>query len=475
MRFSFLGAMLLLCCVVHTTMHAAVQPASLFTNGAVLQRDMPIPVWGSAESGKRITVSINGQHVSTTAQSGHWMVRLAPMRAGGPHTLVISDGHSEPITLTNILIGDVWLCSGQSNMGFPLEAAANGKEHAANAADDQLRMFSVPPRAALRPETSVSGQWTSSTPDTARWFSAVGYYFGRELRQSLKVPIGLINSSYGGTTIQAWMSSQYVTGAAGHNKRMRDMFRGSVWGEDQVNANMANRLYNAMIAPLVPYAMRGVIWYQGESNAFEAAAYRTLMPDLIRNWRTDWGQGDFPFLMVQLAPFTAADKEPVESTWAELREAQLLTAMTTPRTGLAVITDVGDADDIHPPRKEPVGQRLALLARCMTYGHHIPCQGPIYAGYRVEGDRIVIRFTHTDGGLVAKDGPLTGWAIAGPDGRFVWAQARISGDTVVVSHPDIRVPTAVRYGWSNNPVVNLYNGAGLPASPFRTDGPIPSQ
>ncbi len=440
-----------------------------------MQREMPVPVWGSADDGERVTVSINGQRVSTTARSGQWMVRLAPMRAGGPYTLKIAGSKSSPVLLKNILIGDVWLCSGQSNMGFPLEAAANGKEHAAAAADDQLRLFTVPPHSAIRPETSVSGSWTPSTPDTARWFSAVGYYFGRELRRSLKVPIGLINSSYGGTTIQAWMSARYVTGAAGHNQRMRDQFRGTIWGEDQVKANLANRLYNAMIAPLIPYAIRGVIWYQGESNAFEATAYRTLMPTLIRNWREDWGQGDFPFLMVQLAPFTAALPEPGESTWAELREAQLLTAMTTPQTGLAVITDAGDANDIHPPRKEPVGQRLAMLARHIAYGDRIPYQGPVYAGYRVKGDTIIVQFTHTDGGLIAKDGPLTGWAIAGPDGRFRWAQARIVGNTVEVSHPDIRQPKAVRYGWANNPIVNLYNGAGFPASPFRTDGPIPSR
>ncbi len=447
---------------------ADLQPAAPFTDNAVLQQRVPVPVWGTGDDGETVTVSFQQQRVSTVVRDGQWHVQLKPLRAGGPFEMTIHSGQ-KVVRLKNILVGEVWLCSGQSNMQMALAQTLNGMETAAAAADPKLRLFTVPPRASMRRQTRIDGQWAECTPTTAAAFSAVAYYFGRDLRKALNVPVGLINSSFGGTVVQAWTSGQFLTGAAAHNRKIRELLRDNQYGDWLIQANLSSRLYNAMIYPLIPYALRGVIWYQGESNWYDAWAYRHNLESLIRNWRSDWGQGDFPFLQVQLAPYTAPLAEPAESNWAELRESQWVVSQRLPNVGMAVITDCGDADDIHPPYKEPVGQRLALQARAMAYGHKVVCQGPLYDSHSVVGDHVIIRFKHTHGGLVARGGPLTGWSIAGEDRRFVWADARIEDDTVVVSSPYVHQPVAVRFGWANYPVVNLYNGAGLPASPFRTD------
>jgi sialate O-acetylesterase len=476
---------------------AEVEPNSLFSDGAVLQQGVAVPIWGAGKDGEQITVKIQDQTVSTTVRDGRWLVRLKPMKAGGPFTMTITGDNT--ITLTNVLVGEVWLCSGQSNMAFHLAQAANAAEAIAAAADSQLRLFTVPYGATDTPKTEVPGSWKESSPETARGFSAVAWFFGRELRRALKVPVGLIHSSVGGTPAEAWTDRATLEGnpdlkvileqyaeqvkkydpaaaAAQHEraieKHKQAVEKAKAAGEKPPQAPRAPAdprqaavrpcgLYNAMIAPLQPYAIAGAIWYQGESNAGRAAEYQKLFPAMIQNWRQAWGQGEFPFLFVQIAPH--------QGMKPEIREAQLLSWQKVPRTAMAVITDVGDEKDIHPTKKEPVGARLALAARAIAYGEKIEYSGPVYASMKIEGDRAILSFTHIGSGLVAKDGELKGFTIAGADGTFSAAKATIEGDKVVVSSPSVAQPAAVRYGWANTPDVNLFNKEGLPATPFRTD------
>jgi sialate O-acetylesterase len=476
---------------------AEVEPNSLFSDGAVLQQGVAVPVWGAGKDGEQVTVKIQDQTVSTTVRDGRWLVRLKPMKAGGPFTMTITGDNT--ITLTNVLVGEVWLCSGQSNMAFHLAQAANAAEAIAAAADSQLRLFTVPYGATDTPKTEVPGSWKESSPETARSFSAVAWFFGRELRRALKVPVGLINSSVGGTPAEAWTSratleadpdfkeilERYTeqlknydpeAAAAQHQraleKHKRAVEKANATGEKPPQAPRAPTdprkspvrpcgLYNAMIAPLEPYAIAGAIWYQGEANAGRAAQYQKLFPAMIGDWRQAWGQGDFPFFFVQIAPHQAMKPE--------IREAQLVSWQKVPRTAMAVITDIGNEKDIHPTQKEPVGARLALAARAIAYGEKIEYSGPVFASMKIEGERAILSFTHIGGGLMAKDGELKGFTIAGADGTFAAAKAVVEGDKVVVSSPEVPKPVAVRYGWANTPDVNLFNKEGLPATPFRTD------
>lgn len=481
---------------------AAVKPNNLFSNGAVLQQGQPVPVWGTAGGNEKVTVEFQNQKVSTTAKDGQWRIQLKPLHAGGPYTMTIRG--EDTVTVENILVGEVWVCSGQSNMEWSLSASANAQEHITNAKDPQLRLFTVPRAASDKPVGEVNARWQEAGPDTVPKFSAVGYFFGRDLRKARKVPVGLIHSSVGGTPAEAWTNrttleanpdfksilNSYDQAVANYPKAMEKYKEAMEKHKEMVAQAKAegkqpprapglpygpesltrpSGLYNAMIRPLQPYAIRGAIWYQGESNAGRAYQYRTLFPAMIRNWRSDWGQGDFTFLFVQLAPFKKIEPEPQESDWAELREAQFLTTRAVPHTGMAVITDVGEENDIHPKKKEPVGARLALLARGIAYGERITYEGPIYDTMKVEGNRVVLKFKHTSGDLMAVGGELKGFAVAGEDRKFVNAQAKIEGHNVIVSSPQVARPVAVRYGWANYPVVNLANKEGLYASPFRTD------
>jgi len=447
--------------VIPITARADVQPNALFSSGAVLQQGMSVPVWGTASEGEKVTVSFEGQRVSTVARGGKWMVRLKPLRAGGPFQMIIS-GENE-IRLGDIYVGEVWVCSGQSNMQMPLEQTENADQVIAASKDPMLRLFTVPNIAADEPAAAVNAVWRECGPEAVAKFSAVGYFFGRDLRRALKVPIGLIDSSWGGTAAQAWTSPSALAASPEFRGMLPDP---SNPGEGPHRGGV---LFNGMIAPLLPYAIRGAIWYQGESNAGAAYQYRTLFPTMIRSWREAWGQGDFPFLFVQLAPWQPTPTNPAEGTWPELREAQLLTAKTCPNTAMVVITDCGDEKDIHPKRKEPVGVRLAIAARAIAYGEKIEYSGPIYKSMIVKGDRVILYFDHVGSGLVAKGGELKGFTIAGEDRVFHPARASIYGSSVIVSSPEVARPVAVRYGWQNYPIVNLYNREGLPASPFRTD------
>ena len=440
---------------------AAITTNALFTDNAVLQQKTKVPVWGTTDSADKVTVSIAGQEAVAIPKDGRWKVELAPLAAGGPYVMTISQG-KDKLEVKNLLVGEVWICGGQSNMQWPLKQSDGGSEAIATAANDKIRLFTVPRKGSDKPEANVEARWEAAGPQAVADFSGIGYFFGRELQKQLSVPVGLIASNYGGTAAEQWMSKESIEA----NAELKDMSK----------PQGASMLYNAMIAPLAPCAIQGVIWYQGESNAGRAYQYRTLLPAMIQNWRDAFNQGEFPFLIVQIAPYEAIVREPSDSIWAEIRDAQVHVSRAVPRTALVVTTDVGDEKDIHPRRKEPVGMRLALAARALAYDQKIEYSGPLYDSMSIEGDKIRLRFKHADSGLVAKGGPLTGLTIAGEDRKFHTANATISGDTIVVSSDQVAKPVAVRYGWAAYPVVNLWNKEDLPASPFRTDNfPITTQ
>lgn len=471
---------------------ASVAAHALFGDGAVLQQGIEVPVWGQAEEGEQVTVRFQDQERTTTASAGRWMIRLMPLRAGGPFTMTIA-GKSNVVELRNVLVGEVWVCAGQSNMEMTLAETSGAEEALASSADPMLRLFRVSPAASDQPARDVDGRWVEAGPATAGAFSAVGYYFGRDLRKARRVPVGLVSAAAGRSSARTWIS-RAALGASPELRRIVEVYEEDLRdyqaaleeyrralekhkrvlppepGSPAQNPDRPAGRYNAMVAPLQPYAIRGVVWYQGESDAGAAHQYRTLFPALIEGWREDWGQGEIPFLFVQLAPFAPkAKKQTTESGWAQLRETQLQASLSVPRTAMVVTTDVGDENDLHPKRKEPIGARLALAARALAYAEEVVASGPLYDSIKTHGAEVVLSFRSVGGGLVARGGALEGFTIAGRDRRFVKAEARIEGDTVVVSSPRVRLPTAVRYGWADYPVVNLFNREGLPASPFRTD------
>jgi sialate O-acetylesterase len=482
-------------CLASQQARADVKPHALFTDGMVLQRGMSCPVWGTADPGEIVEVSLAATNKNssfavrskiTADKEGKWRVSLSfsPEEAGGPYEMTLKGKNT--ITLKDVYIGEVWICSGQSNMEWPLSRTDNAEEAIRKATNPHIRLFTVPKNTADKPLDHFKGdpKWQQCNPDTVKNFSAVAYFFGRDLQKALGVPVGLIHTSWGGTRAEAWTrlavleaQEEWKNEAADYAKALAKYKETAAKAKAQGKKtprgpglqNAPAALYNGMIAPLIPYAIKGAIWYQGESNAGKAYAYRKLFPLMIQNWRDDWKQGDFPFLFVQLAPFRDIVSEPQESEWAELREAQLLTSLHCKNTGMAVITDVGDPKDIHPKKKEPVGARLALAARAIAYSEKIEYSGPIYDKMEVKDGKVVLHFKHVGKGLVAKDGPLTGFTLAGTDRKFYNAQAEIQGDSVLVWCDRVPQPMAVRYGWANYPVVNLWNKDGLPASPFRTD------
>lgn len=484
---------------------ADVRLARIFSDHAVLQQRRPVPVWGTAQPGEKVIVEFRRQKVSTVANdNGEWRVTLKPMPAGGPFQMTVRGNNT--VVLNDVLVGEVWICSGQSNMEWPVAWSNNAEQEIAQANYPHIRLFMVPKAVSDRPLKDLNGgAWHACSPETVRNFSAVGYFFARELHRALKVPVGVIQSAWGGTPAESWTSkptlmanpslryllenwrraeANYPQAMENYQKQLAEWEEAAAQAraegkpepkkpdppqDPRTNPWKPSGLFNAMIAPIVPYAIQGAIWYQGESNAGRAYEYRTLFPAMIQDWREAWAQDDFPFLFVQLANFMAVKPEPGESAWAELREAQTMT-LSLPKTGMAVAIDIGDANDIHPRNKQDVGKRLALNALAIAYGKKVVYSGPIYERMKREGNAIRLYFTHVDGGLMTPNGePLKGFAIAGADRKFVWAEARIEGDTVLVSSPQVPEPVAVRYAWADNPVCNLYNRAGLPASPFRTD------
>jgi sialate O-acetylesterase len=445
------------------TTQAEIRPNSLFANNCILQRGVRVPVWGTATSGEEITVTFAGQTVSTIATNGAWKVWLKPMKANAtPQDLTIQGDTND--TFTNVLVGDVWVAGGQSNMERqlgprpPQPEIIRWREEAATANYPEIREYFVPRKLAAAPVADAGGHWWVCSPSTVTNISAIGYFFARAIHKSENVPLGILLSTLGGTVAEAWTSSTSL-------KSMPD-FRNAVQAmEDQppstLMASNVTVLYNGMIAPLQAFPIKGVIWYQGESNCGRERQYGQLFPLLIADWRSGWGLGDFPFLFVQIAPCMY---------WTpEIREAQLQTLKKSKNTAMVVTVDVGDVWNMHPPQKAPVGERLALAARALAYGERIEYSGPLYNTLNIKDGRAVVTFTHTSGGLMAKDGGLKGFTIAGADMKFVPAKAEIKGKTVEVWSDEIKSPIAVRYGWAKVPDVNLFNQEGLPASPFRTD------
>jgi sialate O-acetylesterase len=470
---------------------ADVKPHALISDNMVLQQGMENPVWGTAEPGEMVTVAVAGQTAKAAAdKTGSWMVRLSPMKAGGPHEMTVAGKNT--VKISNVMVGEVWLCSGQSNMNMGVGEAMNAQEEIAKADYPNLRLFQVHDKSLPEPVKDVDGRWRPCSPQSAGEFSAAGYYFGRHLQGELNVPVGLVLSAHGASPAEAWTEAgalkacipdaverwetvvkKYEAAKAEYDRKVPAGSRPSPQPALPREGSWIHHptgFWNGAIAPLVPYGMRGVIWYQGESNVPRAMEYRKLLPTMIQSWRKEWGQGDFPFLIVSVAPYLAVRNEPTESKWAELREAQWMTAENDPHSGLADTSDIGDAKSAHPMNKQEVGRRLALIALAKTYGRDVVYSGPMYASMKVEGDKVRLSFNHVHGGLVAKpEAPLKGFAVAGKDRQFVWAQAKIDGDTVVVWNDEIHEPAAVRYAWANNPVCNLFNVEGLPAVPFRTD------
>jgi sialate O-acetylesterase len=641
-----ISVVVFLWCALISPIYAAPVLPHLFSDHMVLQRDSSIRVWGWADPGEKIAVSLAGNTKTANADGrGHWKVDLPAVRAGGPFVLRVQG--KKAVEFKDVMFGEVWVASGQSNMTYALSGATGAAEEIPKADYEEIRFFTVPQKISLTPETDTSpAEWVVCSPETAETFSAVSYFFARDLYRALGVPIGIILSARPGTAAEEWTDPEALRrepalqsilkawadspasvksfaarpmdfslafddfellptsgkgdsplpisdfddgtsrtstggewtyswkdspGAAfelvapgrgnkGYAARVSgtmdevsssrlqanfhadlsaaDMSRYSgirFWvrgnGQFQVEilqptisdwdnyaaeiihatpewkqitilfkdvkqvgwgvskpltlqsltgfqlVNMTTTgdperppsgLFQGMISPLQEYRIRGALWYQGEGNTWRANQYRKLLPALIAGWRTGWGEGDFPFLIVQLANH-GSSPELGDSIWAELREAQFLTARTVPNTGLAVSIDVGEPKNLHPPRKEEIGRRLALWALGTTYGEKIVYSGPLYDSMKIAGEGVQIRFLHTGSGLEARGGPLKGFALAGSDHIFHWAEARIEGDTIVVSSLDVKTPVAVRYAWASSPDCNLYNKEGLPASPFRTD------
>lgn len=508
------------------SLRAEVKVPALFSDGMVLQQAQLIRVWGTADAGEEVKVTFHDQtHSSTTDPSGKWAITLNPMNADGqPAEMVVAGKNT--ITLKNVLVGEVWICSGQSNMQWTVQQAGKAQEEIAAANHPQIRMFNVERSPSMTPQADCKGAWKEATSANVGQFSAVGYFFGRHLHQALKVPVGLINTSWGGTRVEAWtgrealeerpcateMLADWKDAVAKWDgaketaayEKLKASWQAQVQKIEAENARLPTDkkqpkpaaprppedptktphhpsvLFNGMVAPLIPYTIKGAVWYQGESNQRRAFQYQELLPTLINNWRKQWAE-PFSFYIVQLANFgngKPATQDPgVPDTWAELQEAQTLTAQTLDKCGIAIINDIGEQNDIHPKNKQEVGRRLALWALAKDYGKSgAEYCGPLYLSSVIQGGKVRVQFTHTGSGLKTRDGgePKT-FQIAGADQKWVWAKAKIEGNEVVVWSDAVPQPIGVRYAWASWPEgANLINAEGLPASCFRTDDFLPS-
>jgi sialate O-acetylesterase len=503
---------------------ANVKMGSPFTNHMVLQQGVSVPVWGTASAGEEITATINKlKQTAKAGENGKWEVRFVNLKAGGPYELTIKGRNT--ITLQDVYVGEVWLCSGQSNMDMTVAkedrywcGVFNEALEVASANYPLIRQFYAKFSPSLEPQNEVEGEWEVCSPATVGHFRAAAYFFARNLYQKMNVPIGLLVTTYGASTAEAWTSRQalesnpnlsvlldnfkqkidkFSADSANIMQKYREAI--SKWTDDDakakaaagdVQANQAKTpkrptnpkpwvdqhsptvLFNGMVLPLIPYAIRGALWYQGESNGPTAKIYSTIMETMIADWRKSWKQGDFPFIYVQLANHQTTITEPVkDDPMVFVREGQLknLSISNTAMVSAIDNADPNDPGNIHPKNKQEIGLRLSKAAEGLVYKGKITYMGPIYEKMQVEGNTIRVYFTFTGAGLMAKGDKLSGFAIASDDKKFVWAEAKIDGNTVVVSSLEITNPSAVRYGWSKNPPVNLYNKENLPASPFRTD------
>lgn len=514
-----LSCTLFVATIATSTAFGDVKLPAIFGDHMVLQQGRTVPVWGWADAGEKVTVAIGGQTKSATAgKDGKWKIELDKLSSSKPLTMTVTGKNK--VTISDILIGEVWLASGQSNMAMRVNRCKDFDKEQAAAKFPSIRMFTVGRKPMASPQADCTGRWVVCSPSTVAGFSATAYFFGRKLHRELKVPVGLINSSVGGTPVEAWTSLKVQTAAKSKSAANTDKTIGYVltkwqklianwdgsaaqkqyeqrlarWKTRAKKARAAKKrpprrprkpvdpklsthrpanLFNGMINPLVPFAIRGAIWYQGEHNASREypELYGVQLALMINDWRTRWNQGDFPFLWVQLPNFRTQQKKPVEpSGWVTVQE-QMLNTLSVKNTGMAITIDVGEARDIHPKNKQDVGNRLALWALGTTYKKDLVYSGPIFQSAKFDDGRAVLTFKHAGDGLKAKDGELRGFAVAGPDGKFVFAKAKAAGKKVTVWSDQVKKPTAVRYAWAANPVCNLVNSAGLPASPFRTDGP----
>lgn len=498
-----LTCLALLCLGAHA--RADVIPAALFTDNAVLQRDKPIPVWGKASPGEKVTVTFAGQTASASADAaGKWSVTLAALAARTEGSDLVIQGNNT-VTLANVVVGEVWLASGQSNMEWVVNNTFDKAiDIPASARFPLIRHIKIKKTVAESPADTVPidrNTWQVAGPATTGGFTAVGYYFAKDIHELTGVPVGIIGSNWGGTPVESWIDNEAYNTAGQAAAKVKERWAKvlaeypekkakfdadlAAWKEEQAAAKAANQpftkqqprapggpghqntpsgLYNAMISPLVPYALRGAIWYQGESNAGRAREYRDLFSSMITGWRAKFGQGDFPFYWVQLANY----QSPTDTAWAFLREAQTQT-LALPATGQAVIVDIGDVRDIHPRNKKDVGRRLARLALARDYGFKIVDSGPVFAKAEREGAGFRVSFTEAHGGLIAPLNTLAGFELAGEDKVFKPAEAKIEKDTVLVTSAEVAEPVAVRYAWRNAPLAGLFNKEGLPAVPFRSD------
>ncbi len=489
------------------TAAADVKLPALISDNMVLQQGRQVAIWGTADAGEQVTVSLGEQRETATADSdGKWKVELGPLKKGGPLEMTVAGKNT--VTIHNVLVGEVWVCSGQSNMEFAVwnhgvfGGVKNAEQEVAAANYPLLRLFIVQKAVAGKPQSGVQGQWVVAAPATVGNFSAVGYFFGRDLYRTMKFPVGMIDSTWGGTEAEAWTSDEALE-ADPDLKVVADSWRQRIaefphvleqyeqklgeWEKAAEEAEASGKvalaipeapkdprsnpwrdagLWNGMVAPLTPYAIAGAIWYQGESNAGFAYQYRKVFATMIEQWRSSWGEGDFPFLFVQLASFSVGG-QPSDS-WAVLRESQEKT-LALPKTGMAVAIDIGESHDIHPKNKQEVGRRLALAAEGIAYSRKIEYRGPTFKSLRADKGTLRLRFTHVAGGLVVRGQRLIGFEIAGQDQQFFPAEAKIEGNEVVLSTSRVQKPVAARYAWANDPRCNLYNKVGLPAPPFRTD------
>ena len=464
------------------TAAADVTMPPVLGSGMVLQRDLPVPVWGWADAGEKVSVTFAGQTKTTKADAdGKWMVKLAPLKANSKAASLTVTGNNK-ISLDNVLVGEVWICSGQSNMEWALRSSMNAKEEVAAADHPRIRLFNVPGHTTSPlPKEKGAGSWQVCNPKSATGFSAVGYFFGRRLQKDLGVPVGLVGSNWGGTRIEPWTTLAGFQSVPELSK-IADQVK-NYKADTKVGGGSPSAIYNSMVHPLAPFAMRGGIWYQGESNGGEGVTYYHKKHALVNGWRKVFQNKDLAFYWVQLANFRKENENPAGGDgWAKIREAQTQ-ALDIPGTGMAVITDIGAANDIHPRNKQDVGWRLAQWALHQTYGKkNVVPAGPLFKSQKVEGDSIRLSFNYVGTGLMVgkktgleptmevKVGKLSHFAIAGEDKKWFWAEATIDGETVVVNSSDVPKPVAVRYGYTMNPAkANLYNREGIPASPFRTD------
>jgi sialate O-acetylesterase len=487
-----------------TPARADVKLPAIFGDHMVLQRDQPDRIWGWAEAGEEVTVSVAPREQTKTVNAGtdgRWSVTLDPLPTGGPYTITVKGKNT--ITLSDVLAGEVWICSGQSNMQWSVNSSTDADLEIKTAKYPEIRLITVPNRGTHEPQKDFQGKWELCSPETVGNFSAVGYFFGRQLHQTLGVPIGLINNAWGGSACEAWVPREkmiadpdykplldrweqierdYPQNKKAFEDREAEIAKAKAEGKEPPkplhnpdwdlygNARPGN-IYNGALLPTIGYGIRGVVWYQGESNAGRAYQYRNLFPLMIQTWRDLWSQGDFSFYWVQLADFMSEKPEPADSAWAELREAQTMTLKKLPKTGEAVIIDIGEGKDIHPRNKLDVAKRLARWALAKDYGISVPCQSPTYKAMEKQGNKIVLTFDHVDGGFRPFDvDEPRGFDIAGADRKFVRARAKVvAPDKIEVWSDAVADPVAVRYAWADNPVCNLYSNAGLPATPFRTD------